>query len=135
MTLGSKLGQHGFQEAQFGGSIDQSLVSFHRAKGVIFQGIVTQEGVLQTPARQSKRVSWVSHSDPPSYRLLSHLHENIMEATSLRFLGVVFIKSRKELHQIGVPFQDASIDLFLQRAHSEGNDDLILFRRCRVSQR
>lgn len=58
-----------------------------------------------------------------------------METTSLWLLCVVFVESRKELHQIGVPLQDAPIDLFLQRAHSEGDNDLILFHQYQVSRR
>lgn len=57
-----------------------------------------------------------------------------MQAASFGLLLCVLVYSRKKLHQIGVPLENASVDLFLERAHSEGHDDLVLFAGFKVSK-
>lgn len=66
--------------------------------------------------------------------LLSHFHQNVVQATSFWLLLCVLVQPRKKLHQIGVSLQDASIDLFLQWAHREGHNDLVLLVGSQVSQ-
>lgn len=59
--------------------------------------------------------------------VLSHLHQHIVKRAPLRFLfRNVRVYSCQYLHQFRISFQNASVYLLLERAHREGNNDLVL---------